>query len=350
MTHQTYFLRVNELTPTRFWINNPTVDDARRAIAAGAISCTTNPTYAMKELQSDERDVATGIVDQAVRRLPEDEAAADWVQQELVARIMREFLPLHRRLPGEQGFVSIQGNPHRDTDAGHIVDEALSYRSLGPNFIAKIPVTAAGIEAISRLVAEGVPTIATEVMSLSQAVQACEAYEKASRKLRARPAFYLTHITGILDEYLQGLVRARGIDISPDLLWHAGALLARRQYRVFKERKYGGVMLGGGARGPHHFTEYVGSEMHITVNWQGTADKLIEQDPVVSWRMQTAVPDAVVEELRDKIPDFRRAWDEDGLAMEEFENFGPVVHFRGSFIKGWDFLNNTIKERREKTK
>jgi transaldolase len=107
-------------------------------------------------------------------------------------------------------------------------------------------------------------------------------------------------------------------------------------------------MLGGGARGLHHFTEFVGSEMDITINWLGTADRLIDEDPVVTWRMDTQLPGCLADELCEKIDDFRRAWDEDGLSVEEYEDFGPVVHFRNSFIKGWDYLRKVIQDRRSR--
>ena len=49
-----YFHTVARLTPTRFWINNPTLREARQAIEAGAVACTTNPTYAAKMARSTE--------------------------------------------------------------------------------------------------------------------------------------------------------------------------------------------------------------------------------------------------------------------------------------------------------
>ena len=39
---------------------------------------------------------------------------------------------------------------------------------------------------------------------------------------------------------------------------------------------------------------------------------------------------------------------EEGLSVDEFENFGPVVLFRDSFVKGWTYILKTIKERRKK--
>jgi len=347
---ENYFLKVKELSPTRFWINNPTPVEAEKAILAGAISCTTNPTYAMKQIfKEDEKDYVLNIVDEVVKDVKDDNEACDLIQQKLVKRILNKFLPLYERNPGKEGFVSIQGNPFADDDTDHIIEEALQYRKLGKNFIAKIPVTKAGLKAIEALIPEDMPMIATEVMGIAQAVYTCEMYQQVSKKCGKHPPFYLTHITGIFDDYLRNIVKRDNIDISPDVLWQAGCIVARKQYKIFKERKYPGIMLGGGARGLHHFTEMVGSEMHVTINWTGTADKLIEVNPPVVYRMFNPVPQKVIDDLLEKIPDFRRAYMEDGLTVDEFKDFGPVVLFRDSFLKGWTYMLKIIQERRKKT-
>ena len=345
-----YFHRVHRLTPTRLWINNPTPEEAHKAIAAGAINCTTNPTYAFKQISNEEtREEALRIVEQAVREIDDDHAAADFVQQQLVKRILDIFRPLYEKQPGKEGFVSIQGDPSADKDPQHIVDEALRYRDLGKNFIAKIPVTKAGIAAIEALIPEDIPVIATEVMGIAQAVAICEMYQKVSQQCGKYPPLFLTHITGIFDEHLKNVVEQEQIDIGSDILWQAGCIVARKQYQLFKERKYPGIMLGGGARGLHHFTEMVGSEMHITINWKGTADTLIDTNPPVVYRMETPAPQYVIDELLEKLPDFRKAYREDGLSIDEFENYGPVVLFRNMFLTGWESLLHVVKEQREHT-
>ena len=49
-----YFKEVSRLTPTRFWINNVTVQEARWALEAGAVGCTQNPSYAWKILDGSD--------------------------------------------------------------------------------------------------------------------------------------------------------------------------------------------------------------------------------------------------------------------------------------------------------
>ena len=343
-----YFKRVNKLTPTRLWINNPTPEEAKKSIEAGAISCTTNPTFCMKILQNEkEKDRVVGIINEVINEYNDDNQVADIVQQRLVKDILDIFLPLYEKKPGLEGFVSIQGDPNFDTDTNNIIDEALRYRKLGKNFITKIPVTKAGLEALEALIPEDMAMIATEIMGVSQAIQTCEMYKRVSKKCGKYPPLYLTHITGIFDEHLAQVVKEEEIDISPDVLWQAGTIVARKQYRIFKERNYPGIMLGGGARDLHHFTEMVGADMHITINWKGSADKLIEADPPVAYRMFNPAPQKVIDELLEKVPVFKEAYLEDGLTLEEFEDFGPVVHFRNMFIDGWKYLVDTVNERKE---
>jgi transaldolase len=341
-----YFHRITKETPTRLWINNPTLEETDLAIAAGAISCTTNPTFCPRLLKSaSESSHAFDLINRVIPKVSDDKAAAELVMRQLVKRVMEKFLPLYERNPGLAGFVSIQGDPHGDEDSDFIVKEALRFRKLAKNFIPKIPVTQAGLKAIEILLAENMPIIATEVFAIAQAVQVCELYWRVSAKTGCRPPFYVTHITGIFDEYLSDYVRRQGIDVSAEALFQAGCAVARKQYKILQERRYPVTLLGGGARGIHHFTEMVGGAVHVTINWS-TAQELIAANPLVAARMDAQVAPRVVDELLAKLPDFRKAYLDESLAIEDFQSFGPLQYFRNMFIKGWDTLVQTIRERR----
>ena len=80
----------------------------------------------------------------------------------------------------------------------------------------------------------------------------------------------------------------------------------------------------------------------------GLLDKLIEGNPPVVYRLWSPVPEHVVDELIEKLPDFRRGYLADGLAVDEFEHFGPVQRFRGSFIKSWKRMLSLVRERRSR--
>ena len=94
-----------------------------------------------------------------------------------------------------------------------------------------------------------------------------------------------------------------------------------------------------------HFTEFVGGDLHVTINWC-TAEQLIEADEPVVSRIGEETAQSVIDELSEKFVDFRRAFDEDGLSVEQFAGFGPVQLFRNAFLNGYYLLLAEIAARR----
>ena len=62
--------------------------------------------------------------------------------------------------------------------------------------------------------------------------------------------------------------------------------------------------------------------MNLTINWQGTADALLAQDPPGVYRMFNPVPEHVIAELAAKLPDFRRGYEDEGLHVADYDEFG----------------------------
>jgi transaldolase len=332
-----YFQRVHALTPTKFWINNPTRQEADWALAEGALGCTCNPSYCGKMLldRPEEGEYASQILDEVLKGADTATAAEEELQRRLGSVIAEKFMPLYSKHPREHGYVSIQGDPVNEDDPQVIIREARRNRAVSENICCKIPTTEAGLKAMETLVAEDIPINATEVFAIQQALDLCELYEKVSKATGKHPKFYISHITGIYDAYLADYAAREHIAISPDILYQAGLSIARKLYRIYVDRGYPVTFIGGGARGTQHFTEMVGGDVVVTINWKGTADKLIEEDPPVMERLLNPVPDYVTEELLEKLPDYRKGYEEGAIRAHEYEEFGPVVMFRDMFVKDW---------------
>lgn len=344
---QDYFHRVAALTPTKMWINNVTPQEAKMAIAAGAMGCTQNPSYTWKMLNHETgKTYALTLLDEILEQCEDDNEVECILQRKLVKRIADEFMPVYERTDGAHGYVSIQGDPIHEEDSQVIIDEGRKNREMSPNIMIKIPATAAGLEAMETLIAENTPLNATEVMGLSQVVDVCEMYEKITAKTRKRPVMYFSLITGIYDEWLAKAVAAEGIEISPDILYQAGMAIAKKVYRFVHDKGYSLGFIGGGVRGLQHFTEMVGGDVCITMNWQGHAETLLELDQPVVSRLFNPVQDHVLDELLTKVPPFRQAYMEDGLTVDEYEEYGPVQYFRHMFVSAWENALALIKERR----
>ena len=343
-----YFKRVSAQTPTRFWINNVTLSEAGIAIEAGATGCTQNPSYSWKILNgSEDQGIAEKYLSKILPQEPDDEEALVKLQKELISGVAKKFLPMHEASNGKLGFVSIQGTPVREDKETILRHARFNLDGAPPNMMAKIPVTEDGLDAISTLAAEGVPINATECMAVQQVLDVCDVYVEATKNLRHPAPLYFSLITGIYDEYIQKHAKEHSIEIGRDVLWQAGLSVARKVHAIIKERAYPCGFTFGGARGMHHFTEMVGADACITINWVGMADQLIKQDPPVVSRFHQPTPYSVEDELVRKLPDHRKAYFIDEIGSHEYEEYGPVEYFRELFVGAWeDALEYIAKKRR----
>jgi transaldolase len=56
------------------------------------------------------------------------------------------------------------------------------------------------------------------------------------------------------------------------------------------------------------------------------------------------VPQEIVETLYAKFPDFRRAYDADGMTTKEFDDFGPTVRTLRAFIASYRDLAGVMRD------
>ena len=340
-----YFHRIAGQTPTRLWINNATPAQAGAALELGAVGATTNPTYAARLLREDPESIA--LLEQAIRETNSDDEAADRFLMAAVSRLMDVFLPIHERTRGAFGHVAIQGDPRVNADTDAILDGASRYLALGENIIIKVPATSAGARALEELTSMNVPTIATLGFSVDQALCMADAYGKASEKSGNQPRCYVTYIAGILDECLAEDSEMLGHPVPGAWVDQAGCQGTRVAHRLFRERGYEAVLMGGGARGARHFTELVGGNLHITIGWS-LADELARGDGPVEERIDTEISEEVEAGLAVHLPDYVRASRPGSLRPDEFVGFRPVAAFQRTFLDAVDVMLDTIEETRTK--
>ncbi len=342
-----YFNRVKSLTPTTLWVNNVTLEQARLGQAAGAVGATQNPAHLSKVLTSEDGQWLMPMMDEILQEGLNDTDTVAELQRRAVARICNEFLGLYQRTGGRQGFVSIQADPFHE-DAANIIDNAEKSLALADNFIIKIPVTEDGLVAIGELARRGIPLLATEVMSMDQVRDVIDEYEAATSNLKNPAPLIIAHINGIFDEYMAETAKAQGISVQPDALAQAALMLGRKINEYIRNADNPHVFyMAGGARGLHHFTHWVGARGAVTINWKGTADKLVEQDPQVLDVFNAPSPSGYVDELISKLEDYAHAWTPGSLARKDYEHFGPVVKFRRQFEDGWTDALKAVQARRQ---
>ena len=342
-----YFKRVAKMTQTRFWINNVTEQEAQMALDAGACGCTQNPSFSYKMLVHPiQSEHAKAVLKEILKEEKDDAMALVKFQRKLVSDIAKYFKPLYDKTNGELGYVSVQGDPF-DESYDTIMKLAHFNREAGENIMIKIPATDDGIKAIEQCVAEGIPVNCTEVMCMQQVVDVLDAYDRGiARGCGKTPVAYISHIAGIFDQYLKKVVQEQGLDVSADSLYLACKSGAQkvRYYMDIRDTKV--KLINGGARGLQHFTEWVGCDVANTINWIGTADKLLENDGPVVPCFNNPVPLDVIDELCNKIPDFEKGYFTGRLKPEEYHDYGPVELFCSSFRRDWKATLEIIKNAR----
>ena len=98
--------------------------------------------------------------------------------------------------------------------------------------------------------------------------------------------------------------------------------------RIVEERDYPVTLLCGGARIPFDLTGLVGAGLHATINWSTFAEVMAGPEPFARGIDEPIDPGVIIDGSMRRFDDVRRALLLDGLPVDEFEDFGPVQHFR----------------------
>jgi transaldolase len=337
-------------TPTDYWNDSCSVEELTYAIGHGAVGATTNPTIVLGVLKKESqlwrerihqiiRENATWTEDQVAWKLIEEMAVKG-------AELLR---PVFEREQGRKGRISIQTNPTFYRDAEAIAAQALHFNTLAPNMQVKIPVTRAGVQAIEAATYHGVNVNATVSFSVPQVIAVAEAVERGLKRREAegKPVADMTPVAtmmiGRLDDWLHVLEKRDKIVVTPGVPDWAGVACFKHAYPIFHQRRYRTRLLAAAYRHHLHWSELIGGDVVLTIpyEWQVLFNG---SDVEVKERFNDPVPPGVLETLCDKFPDFRRAYDEDGMTVEEFDTFGPTVRTLRAFIASYRDLTAVIRD------
>jgi transaldolase len=131
--------------------------------------------------------------------------------------------------------------------------------------------------------------------------------------------------------------------VDPGYLEWAGVAVFKKAYQLYRERGYRIRLLSAAFRNPMHWCELVGGDVVISPPhaWQRRYNASdIDAIP----RMQNPVDPDIVDTLLRKFPDFQRAYSEDGLSQEEFEEFPPARRTLRQFITSCAELNQMVRD------
>ncbi len=280
-----------------------------------------------------------------------------WTEIEVAWRLIEEMAlkgaevlrPIFERKQGRKGRHSVQTNPTFYRNAEAIVAHAMRFHGLAPNIQVKIPVTRAGITAIEEATFRGVNVNATVCFTLPQSIAVAEAVERGLKR-RAAAGHDIASMTpvstimiGRLDDWLKVVAKNDSIVLTPGHLDWAGIAVMKKAYGIFQQRGYRARLLAAAYRHHMHWSELIGGDIvqAIPYEWQLLFNG---SDVEVKKRMQNPVDPAIVEELYRKFADFRRAYDENGMTVEEFDRFGATLRTLRTFIGSYMELVACVRD------
>ncbi len=117
----------------------------------------------------------------------------------------------------------------------------------------------------------------------------------------------------------------------------------KKAYRIFQERGYRARLLAAAYRHHLHWSEFIGGDVILTIPYKWQL-RFNASDIEVKERMDDPVDQAIIDGLYNHIPDFRRAYDEDGMTVEEFDAYGATVRTLRGFIASYHALIALIRE------
>jgi len=341
---------MTQTTPTCLWNDSASTEELTSSIENGAVGATCNPVIVLgvlkKEMNSWRSRIQSLIQDRPTAR--EDEIAWQLVR-EISAKSAALLKPIFDRQGGRNGRLSIQTDPRLYRDSHAIVQQAQEFNGLAPNMIVKIPVTKAGIPAIEQATYAGISINATVCFTLPQCVAVAEAVERGLRRREAEGREIAsmgpvcTIMVGRLDDWLKVMAERKSITIDPGYLEWAGVAVFKKTHQIFRHRGYRIRLLSAAFRNHMHWSEFIGGDIVVSppYAWQL---RLNASDIEVRQRIECPVDPQIVETLARKFTDFRRAYSEDGMTIDEFDTFGATRRTLRQFITACHDLDALVRD------
>lgn len=337
-------------TATDYWNDSCSIEELTYAIENGAVGATTNPTIVVSVLKK-ELELWKDRIPQIIRENPTaSEVEITWqLIEEMAIRGANMLKPAYDKYKGKKGRLSIQTNPAFYRNPQAICDHAVHCGKLAPNMQVKVPVTKAGIWAIEEATYQGISLNATVSFTVPQAIAVAEAVERGlNRRIKeGKPVEEMSPVCTIMigrtDDWMKAVTKRDGIEIDPAILDWAGIATFKNAYRIFQERGYRARLLAAAYRHLGHWSELIGGDIILTIPYEWQL-KINESNIEVKERINDPVNPAYIEEMLKKIPDFKMAYEEKGMTIDQFDSYGATVRTLRGFIGSYHELQGVVRD------
>jgi transaldolase len=334
-------------TPTCLWNDSASVRELAYSLEHGCVGATCNPVIVLEVLKK-EWPVWRPRIERLIQEMP---AATE---HEIAWRLVEEMSIGAAKLlepvfNGRNGRLSVQTDPRLYRDSAAIVAQAVHFAGLAPNIIVKIPATKSGIPAIEEATYLGISVNATVCFTVPQCIAVAEAVERGLKRrvLEGKDISSMgpvcTIMVGRLDDWLKVVAEKRQISVDPGILEWAGVAVFKKTYKLFRERGYRLRLLSAAFRNHMHWSEFIGGDVVISPPhvWQV---RFNHSDVVVKSRIDDPINPSILTDLERYFDDFRRANDEFGLKIDEFDAFPPTIRTMRQFVAACHDLDAQVRD------
>ena len=313
--------------------------------------CTTNPPLSWAVLKTRKEEWKNIIAEK--RKAYKGKSKYGFfveVYFEVVKRGAEKFMPLFEMSGGKRGHISGQVAPQLFYNEPAMSEMAEQLADLSPNVMIKIPGTTQGMPIFRHLASKGIATNATCVFTVSQIMTVARMVDEGRRihqKESSAPRFgwraVCTHMAGRLEDSqaFRGVVNKENMDISPLELRYASEAVVKKTAALFAERKHPIKMLICSARLHRrqngewfypHIDMFAGGPVVNTVPPKVIGGSMVyykDREIVPNW--DNPVPEEMIAKL-SQVPYFKRAYDEDGYDIEQFNEIPSLLENEVDFI------------------
>ena len=334
-----------------WWNDSNDHVELQHAFDEGAVGATSNPVITFQSVKNHP-DLWMPVIDEMI--LENQQASEDEILWMLIDSVGKKaakiLLPVYEKTNRQKGKLSLQVNPKYYRNADAMFEQGQYLASLAPNIAIKCPALPAGIKAMEMLTAAGITVNATVSFTVPQAVQVAEAIERGLSQAEKNSVDtkdvtpYVTIMVGRIDDHLKRVRDSKNINMDPEIINWASIAIFKNAYRIFKERNYRSKLLAAAFRCDLHWKEIVGGDIIISMPYEWW-NKFNASDVDVRHKIDEPVDEKTISLLKENFEDFNKAYDEKGMAENEFESFGASVHTMQTFLEGYDEFVALIRSR-----
>lgn len=327
-------------TGSKYWHDSAVKHEQATAFENGAVGITTNPflvNAALSKTPSDWQHVFSSDL-QAL----DAPAYAEELTHRVISFYLDRISGVYKMDRFAEGYICAQGNPRNHFSEEKMLEEAHRLHSWAPNVVIKLPATAAGLRTYETCASLGYNVAMTVSFTVPQVIQAGLAAERGRQKAIANgitPGLSIAvMMVGRLDDYLRDVATDNQAQVTEEEIRCAGVACMKKAYRYFVENNLSCMLMPAGCRGGYHISSFSGAKNMIMSVGPAVFDQLAALDGNFHEQIDEEVDKETIEHLL-RLPEFRKAYEFDGMRPEEFITYGATNRTLTQFIEsGWNQL------------